>query len=473
MTPPDDPTPKRLIIPGAESAPAEPPRLIVPGGDATDDAGAPAGDEPPSGPRRIVLPPGVASAEQDVPEYPRLRPLVLIPFHDAGRDLLLVQDPLGVVRGQPVLGAETYALLEMFDGTTSVTDITAALMRESKDLRIGNVVRDFVAKLDELLLLESPRFEAALQELRDAYHPLEVRQAAFDGRSYPARPDEARAFVDAHYRALDPPDAVAPARTAPPRALLAPHLDPRRAGPAMAHAYREVDPAHAEAEPLRFVVLGTGHSLFGDLFALTRKHFETPFGAVRCDTAFVDAVAKPLGAAAYRSELAHREEHSIEFQALYLAHRFGGRPITIVPVLCGGFHTLLDQNQTPRDHEEFEALIAAIRDAERALGGRTVYVAGVDFSHVGPRFGDPRVEESVHAEVEGKDRAALDAAARGDADAWFQAIAAHDDSTRICGLAPTYALLRCAEPGPGTLLRYERSDEPDTSFVSIAAMVWG
>ena len=132
----------------------------------------------------------------------------------------------------------------------------------------------------------------------------------------------------------------------------------------------------------------------------------------------------------------------------------------------------IDEGLTPRDSAEFEALIQSVRDAERRLGGRTVYVAAVDLSHVGPRFGDPAPDERTRAEVEAFDREALEAARLGDADAWFQAIAAHDDATRICGFAPTYAMLRCAEPGPGRQLRYLKSDEKDGSFVSVASMAW-
>jgi AmmeMemoRadiSam system protein B len=96
----------------------------------------------------------------------------------------------------------------------------------------------------------------------------------------------------------------------------------------------------------------------------------------------------------------------------------------------------------------------------------------VDLSHVGPRFGDATVDDRTRDEVEAKDKAAIDAAVKAEADAWFDTIAAHDDSTRICGFGPTYAMLRAAAPGPGRLLRYERSDEPDSSFVSVATMVW-
>jgi AmmeMemoRadiSam system protein B len=487
---PFDPSPRpgRIIIPGAEPEPQEAPRIVTPSGSAIEvdrepepetphivlppGAGAPESQEP----SRIVLPPG-ASLEEDrgaVPEYPRLRPLVLMPFRDGQRDVILVNDPLGVIPGQPVLGIEALPLLELLDGSVSINDLTAALMRESKDLRVASMVRDFVAQLDELLMLDSPRFEAAWRALRDAYHPLEIRPAALAGRSYPADPAELTRTLETHFAAAEKMRAEAgdpvAGPIARPRALLAPHLDPRRAGPAIARAYLELGPE--QPAPLRVVIFGTGHSLFGDPLALTRKHFETPLGLVKCDTAFVDAVAEKLGEVAYRSELAHREEHSIEFQVLYLRHRLGSRPFTIVPILCGGFHALLDQEKTPEEDAAMATLVSAVAEAERTLGGATIHVAGVDFSHVGPRFGDPALDERTSEEIEQKDRDAIDAARSGDPDRWFRSIAAHDDSTRICGFAPTWAMLKTAGPGTGRLLRYEASDEKDGSRVTVASIAW-
>jgi AmmeMemoRadiSam system protein B len=461
-----------LIVPGAEPEPESTPKIVLPGGEPADASGEDEAAAPRPG---IVLPPGVGrDPPEDLPEYPRMRPLVLMPVSDGQRELLLVSDPLGVVRQQPVLSIESLPMLQLLDGSTSLADITAAVMRENKDLRVASMVREFVAQLDAMLLLDSPRFQRALQALRDAYHPLEIRPAALEGVSYPADREELEAFLDGHFVSAttmrEQASQPAAAPTSLPRAILAPHLDPRRAGPVIARAFLEIG---AEvATPLRIVVLGTGHSLLTDSFALTRKHFETPLGKATCDTTFVDCVASRLGEAAYRGELAHRDEHSIEFQVLYLQHRLRGRPFTIVPILCGGFHALLDDQITPRESPEFEALIEAVHDAQRQLGGRTVYVAGVDLSHVGPRFGDPPIDERVKQETEAIDRAALDAAMRGDADSWFGAIAAEDDRTRICGFAPTYALLRLADLRDGRLLRYEQSDETDGSAVTMAAVAW-
>ncbi len=442
------PTP-RIIVPGAEPPPAETPR--------------------------IILPPGaVRESANELPEYPRLRRLMILPVRDGERELLLVQDPMGLIEGRPRLGLEALAILQLLDGTVSLTDISAAFMQESKDLRVGNRVRDFIAELDEMLMLESPRFEHALAAARADYHRLEIRPSALEGISYPADPAELERFLDGHFEAAaamraERGEPVA-APDATPRALLAPHLDPRREGALIARAFLEL--GASPPGPLRVVVFGTGHNLTGEFFALTRKHFQTPLGKVPCDTAFVDRVAATLGEAAYRGELAHRDEHSIEFEVLYLQRRLGGRPFTIVPILAGGFYHLLDDGRTPREDAAVEALIEAVREAEAALGGTTVYVAGVDFSHVGPRFGDGRVNDEVKAAVREVDDAAIAAAVGADADAWFRAIAERDDATRICGYAPTYAMLRCAAPGPGRALGYAQSLEKDSSLVSVAALAW-
>src|SRR5678816_232147 len=175
-------------------------------------------------------------------------------------------------------------------------------------------------------------------------------------------------------------------------------------------------------------------------------------------------------------EMAHRDEHSIEFQALLLKRRFGDAPLQIVPLLCGGFHGLVRYERKPTEEPRVETLAAAlIAEADRLAraGRRVLFVAGVDLSHVGARFGDALdMDEKTLKDIETKDRAAIDAALTGDAAAWFDAVAAHGDSTRICGFAPMYMMLRAARPGPGRLLAYEQSLEENASVVTYASLAW-
>lgn len=448
--------------------PTPPPsRIILPGGDPE-----PSGERP-----RIILPPGATvESREDLPEYPRLRAVqmqIVRDPQDPQRELLLVMDPLGVCPQQMVLGLETIALLELLDGTTSLTDLQALVMRESKDLRLGNIVREFVGKLDDQFLLEGPRFEAEYDRLQAEWHPLEVRPAALDGVCYPNEHEALEGFLDeqfTHARAgmTERGESEAQGETLP-RALLIPHLDPRRRGHVQARAALEVGPE--VPLPLRVVVFGTGHQLHRHRVALTRKRFETPFGQVPCDTEFVDRVAARVGPTAYREELVHRDEHSIEFVLLYLQRRLRYRRFTLVPILCGGFEWFFDESRDPRGDETLEALVAGVREAEAELGGPTLYVASVDFSHVGPRFGDPALDEEGARAIQQVDETALNAAASGDADRWWASLAPDENATRICGLGPTWCMLRCAEPGEGRPLLYDQSPEPG-GLVSVAAMVW-
>ena len=83
---PPDPTPRRIILPGESAPPAGRPL-------APDDAPA----APAAGPR-IVLPPGVAGPEpEDLPEYPRLRPLEIMVMRE-GERVLFTLPRVAVVR---------------------------------------------------------------------------------------------------------------------------------------------------------------------------------------------------------------------------------------------------------------------------------------------------------------------------------------------------------------------------------------
>ena len=59
------------------------------------------------------------------------------------------------------LRIEALELLRILDGRLSLSDLSAEVVRESKDVRAAATVRDFVGQLDRLLMLDSPRFHEA------------------------------------------------------------------------------------------------------------------------------------------------------------------------------------------------------------------------------------------------------------------------------------------------------------------------
>jgi AmmeMemoRadiSam system protein B len=462
-------------------SPAEPSRIILPGGVKPGTLLGPDG--------RPIAPSSPEPADDAagaLPAFPRLRPLEIQQVRDGERDVVLLIDPSGIAPAPIAILPEALPIVGMFDGSVALADLVILVDRETGDPRAGENVRRMVEILDQALLLESPRFFAERDRLVAEYRALPERPAALAGVSYPAEPAELGGFLaQQEERAagwksgaqpapgMTGPVAPAPTPAAAPRALAAPHIDLRRGGAVLARAYLEFDPA---APPDVVFVFGVGHTLLEQPFALTDKPFATPLGRVDVERESVAAIARAGGAEVLAEEMAHRDEHSIEFQALALRRRFGDRAPAIVPLLCGGFHGLVRYERRPTEVPEIENVIVAVREAAARLveaGRRVAFVAGIDLSHVGARFGDAEeLDTAALAAIEEKDRAALAAAARGDAEGWFDSVAGHGDSTRICGFAAMYAMLRVSEPGAGRLLAYEQSLEPGGSVVSYGAVAW-
>jgi AmmeMemoRadiSam system protein B len=440
-----------------------PSRIILPGG------GKPGALVGPDGRPLSSTPPEDVPESERLPTHPRLRPVEIQEAREGGRTLLVLVDPTGIAPQALAIAAEAMPVLMLLDGSVALDDLIDLIVRETGDARSGESVRMLVKELDQRLFLESPRYEAAKSAARAAYRAEPTRPAALAGLSYPEDPKELDAFLTAHEetaRSWKSGAALAPGLTspAPPAggevvALAAPHIDLRRGGAVIARAFIEF-----EEVPDVVFVFGTGHSMLEEPFAVTVKPFETPLGTVETDAQVVVALEQACGPSLTAEEMAHRDEHSVEFQAVELKRRFGERPFKIVPLLCGGFHGLVRYERRPAEEPKIETLASALI-AEvlrlRGEGKRVAFVAGIDLAHVGARFGDALdLDEAALKDIETKDRAAIAAALTGDAEAWFDAIAAHGDSTRICGFAPMYMMLRAARPGAGRLLAYEQSLEP-------------
>ena len=67
-------------------------------------------------------------------------------------------------------------------------------------------------------------------------------------------------------------------------ALVAPHIDLSVGGRVYSRAYQIL----RGRSPKTVIILGTGHQMAQDLFALSGKDFETPLGVAECDRAWVE-----------------------------------------------------------------------------------------------------------------------------------------------------------------------------------------
>jgi MEMO1 family protein len=405
-------------------------------------------------------------------EKPRIRPVEVFPIEHQGQTLICLRDPGGMAPEPVMLGMGAYFLLTLFDGSHSALDLQAAFTKRFGETIPLEKVEELITVLDRAHFLDSPAYAERVKQVREEFDRRPERAAIHAGLCYESDPAKLREEIR---RFFEPPAGPGPVATsgagAPLTGLIAPHIDPRRGGAAYAHAYAEL----VRREPPELVViLGTSHYGTGpELFTGTRKNYSTPLGALETDRGFVERLAARYTAGdLFADELLHRTEHSIEFQALFLAWALGARNYAVVPILVSSFHEMLAGNVTPANDRRVGAFLDSLRTELEDDGRRTLIVAGVDFAHVGKKFGDEfSVDDGVVEWVRRDDLALIETITRGDPAAFFTDLAKDRDRRRICGFAPMYTQLELLRGHPGRLLKYDIALEPQTgSAVTFASL---
>jgi AmmeMemoRadiSam system protein B len=419
-------------------------------------------------------------ADENLPARPRLRPIEIRPATHDGEQVFILKDPLRISPHLAIgLSLPGMAIAQFFDGERTLEDVQAEFARN-----YGAVVPlDFVAavarELDQALFLEGGRVLAALDEWRKA--PL--REPACAGGSYPDDPAALRGFLSAQLTREGGPGGPPAPRDGkgPVRVVVSPHIDFHRGGHAYAWAWRAVAEA-CDAE--LFVVFGTAHAGTGrSRFALTRKSYDTPLGVVPTDVELVERVVRSYAGPddLFDGEIAHKGEHSIEFQAVELAWLYGGnRAIRMLPVLCGSIHDLIGSGAAPSEDPRLRAFHEALSKALADVPPEKVaFVAGIDLAHVGTEFHNPPLDERGLERIVADDHVTLDAAiAKQDPDLVHADIARDRDARNICGHSALVATLEATRriswgKLSGELLRHDRWYDGKSTVTFASAVLRG
>lgn len=410
-------------------------------------------------------------------DYPRLRPIEVFPVQGRGRQNVLLRDPADPSLNPIVVSDGAVQILMLLDGQRTIHELNSALLLRGASITESQLV-SFLTRLDEAGFLEGPRAMHRFEQRRAAFLAQPLRTAVHAGGAYAGDPRELTKQLAAGYRHAGgpgsppaPPDASA----APPRAIIAPHVDLHRGAPTYSWAYK----ALAEAQPAElYVVLGTCHTPVEGHFAATRQPYDTPLGPVPADHAFLDRLERHWGHDLFAGEFSHSGEHSIEFQAVYLRSLglVGQNAAPIVPILCDSLHSMVPRGKSPRSVELVASFVSALLETMAQDGRRITLVAAVDLAHIGPRFGDSwSVDKTHQTDVRVADQELLTLALRPDADAYYEHVMRDRDARRICGFTPIYVLtaLMQAERRPGELLRYTQWVDTDlSSSVTFASAIF-
>ena len=388
-------------------------------------------------------------------ENPALRTdIQMIMTRVEGRRVVVFQDPYELSRQQLAVDAGALPLLQMLDGRHGIRDIQRELIhRGGGRLVCLSDIESFLARLDEAFLLDSEAYRREMLSLCDAFSRDERRPCAHAGKSYDSDPERLARFIEESEAALP----GAGPRPSEIHALVAPHIDLRVARRTYADLYRHLRGRRYDLA----VVLGINHHAQDGLFCISSKNYLTPFGETRTDRDFVRGLQDRVGPGTFSAgDFGHKIEHSIEFQTLFLRHYLGDTPI--VPILCGGIHEFLLSQRSPFGDGRFSGFVEAIRE-EAARRRRVLFVAGVDLSHVGLKFGDGAPAESILPRAHASDRRILDRLLAGDGPSIYAHAAETGDSYKVCGLPALLVIAELLKGKPGMLLDYQTYREPATS----------
>jgi hypothetical protein len=381
---------------------------------------------------------------------------------------LLIRDPFRFTQTVLVIPPPLVPLLGLFDGKRSEADLREALVRVTGDLRAGELLRHLVDTLRGGGFLQDEVFEEMKRAREREFAGARRREAAHAGSAYP---EDAGALREMLARYMDGDHAEA-ARAAGADGLLgiaAPHVSLEGGWRCYRAAYAALGTEHAGRT---FVILGTSHFGAPERFGLTRKPYATPAGEAMSDLELIDELAE-AGAAVAMEDYCHAVEHAIEFQVVFLQHRFGAG-LRIVPILCGPFARAMEGGR-PEDDPLVGRFFQALGALARREAERLVFVLGVDMAHVGRRYGDAfraRAGLGRMAAVEARDRERVERVLAGDADGFWSLLQRDADPLRWCGASPLYTFLRALRPGGGELLRYEQWNIDDASVVSFAGLAF-
>jgi AmmeMemoRadiSam system protein B len=351
------------------------------------------------------------------------------------------------------------------DGANSVVDIQAAYMRQFGDMLFRENIETVVQQLDSHLFLENENSRNRMEQLIAEFRNQPSRPAFHAGISYEADPEKLQAqlksfFVPENGGPGDPRPADAVREIA---GLVAPHIDLRSGGPSFAHGYK----ALLEAVSVETcVILATGHEPLAQHFALSRKDFETPFGLVSADQDFIDDFSSRCSLDLFADEFAHRREHTVEFQTLFLKLLLP--EVRIVPLLCS-----FGVEQIEQRSEAIPAVVQSLIETIESCKKTVCLIASVDLAHIGPRYGDPfKPHPGTIRDNKDADHELLKTIAVADAEAFADILVRERNRRRICGLPPLYVMLKTLEGSvAGELLHYDHTEvDGEGSFVTYASM---
>ncbi len=417
------------------------------------------GKQPPSSRAMLRHSKGQIMSSNEIPEHiqkPHIRRVHPIPGQDqSGRPIVQLRDPFMLARDR-MLGVPVQAMqaIQMFDGEHTLQEIADSIKRTLAD------IETLARNMDEAGLLWGPRseaLEASLKQELERMGHLPMRHSRVLGETE----EDARTKLREWMHQTEDPEI-----TGVIRGLVVPRLDFNALYPVYAGAYHTVLNQKID----HVLILGCNQSGLGEGVILTQLGLQSPLGILPADADFIEALTDRLGKDCLRDELDHMTEHGPEMQAPWIQDCLSEPTPVTVALVPDPLTQPADQSG---DLVSNKAFAEAVREVIGTIGGRTLVLAAVDLSSVGPQVGEPRpVDDQRRFDVERHDREMLGTFSNGDPDGFLDEARRTRNPTRWSGIGPMSTLLEILEDAQVELIDYRQMmlDDKGSAMISEACL---
>ena len=398
--------------------------------------------------------------------FPKIRNIDATPVTHHGQSFLMLRDPLRLQEESILLPMQLAPLLGMCDGTMGIGELSIALEVSYGIVFTTAELEDIIGAFDKHLLLETEEIKDAEREALQRFREAEVRPAALSGLSYPSDPRELRESLDGYLANVENYPQISGIM-----GLISPHIDFDRGHRVYAEIWKTAEQAVQSADLA--IILGTDHYSDENRFSLTYQNYATPYGVLPTPRDIVDQISEVIGEEhAFRGELYHLNEHSIELAMVWLHHMRDGKQIDLLPILCGSFADFHESDTVIEDDVQIEAFITSL--TEIVTSRQAVLIAAADLAHVGPAFGGFPIDQGGRSKLRHEDERLIDTICGCDARGYYNEIAPQNNKNNICGFAPIYYTIRALPQATGTVVSYDmcEADEAGISVVSICGVAF-
>lgn len=401
-----------------------------------------------------------------------------MPAEEDGKPVFVLRDLEELTDKPLALSGGGMLLVSLLDGKRDAAQLREDFLKNSGAEIEVSVILDLVNALHDAGYLETPAVSDKRRKAAELFRGNPKRPAVFAGPSYPAQPLPLEALLGKFYTAENGPGKAEknPSAKPAPLGLIAPHIDFTRGGPAYAWAYQALA---ARQPPDIVIALGVAHVSPDSPWVFTPKIYETPFGPMEVDDDLYQKLSSRVWYEPRADEWVHKNEHSLEFQAVWLKYLWREKAPKWIPILVSSFERF-SPDEAPSKVPTIEKAIkdmGAVLKAEIAKGRSVMILNGIDLAHVGLRFGDEmEITPELETKIEAEDRESLVAAMALDADGFYASVVAGGHWRKVCGLSALYTGLRLMKEigakQPGRLLTYGQAPDPAGGLVSFASAIY-